>query len=118
MTSVFKNAIKTVSNTLTTVYTAPASSGSVSGKTSYIIECDIACVGTSGVQVSVVLVKDTTPTTSAYIVKGAPVPVGSAIQVVDGQKIVLEPGDAIKVRCDTAGESVDVIVSLVEDVNS
>jgi hypothetical protein len=108
MAAVFKNAIKTVSSGAEeTVYTAPEL------KTSYIIECDIASTGATGIQVSVTLSKSSS---SAYIVKGAPVPVGSAIQVVDGQKIVLEPGDSIKVK--STGGSADVILSLVEDVNS
>ena len=109
----FKNAIATVGDTLTTVYTAPLSPVA---KATYLIECDIACLDNSGVQVSVVLVK--TNAASAYVVKNAPVPTGSSIQVISGQKIVLEPGDALKVKCETADKSVDVVLSLVEDVNS
>lgn len=110
----FKNAIKSsVGNTLTSVYTAPLSPVA---KASYLIECDIACLDNSGVQVSVVLVKP--DLTSAYVVKSVPVPSGSSIQVISGQKIVLEPGDALKVKCETTGQSVDVVLSLVEDVNS
>jgi hypothetical protein len=107
---IFKNAIAVgVSNTLTSVYTAPTA------KTSYLIECDIACTGDSGVQISVKLSK--ADGSSAYVVKSAPVPVGSSIQVIDGQKIVLMPGDSLKVKCETPGSTVDVILSLVEDVN-
>lgn len=106
----FKNAIATVTGEqYTSIYTAPT------GKTSYLIECDIACVEDSGVQVSVKLVKS--DLSSAHVVKNAPVPVGSAIQVIDGQKIVLEAGDSLQVKCETSGSSVDVILSLVEDVN-
>jgi len=107
----FKNAIATVADTdgFVAVYTAPVD------KTSYVIECDIACLESSGVQGSVRLQKADTST--AHIVKSAPVPVGSAIQVIDGQKIVLEPGDALEVKCETTSSSVDVVVSLVEDVN-
>lgn len=111
MVAIFKNAISAnVGNTLTTVYTAPI------GKASYLIECDVACLDSSGVQISVVLSKN--GGSSAHVVKNAPVPTGSSIQVISGQKIVLEAGDSLKVKCETPGQSVDVVLSLVEDVNS
>lgn len=107
---IFKNAIQAaVGNTFSDVYVAPANT------TSYIIECDVANTQNSGVQISA-RVHDSSATTDAYLVKGAPVPVGSAIQVIDGQKIVLEAGDKLQIQCDTTGSTVDVIVSLVEDV--
>lgn len=107
---IFKNAIKNnIGNSFTTIYTAPAL------KTSYILECDIASTGNTGVQISV-RITDTSASTTAYVVKNAPVPVGSALQLIDGQKIVLEEGDTLQVKCETTGEVVDVIVSLVEDI--
>jgi LysM repeat protein len=110
---IFKNAIASeVGNTFTSVYTAPMTP---TAQTSYLIECDIACTGDSGVQISVKLTK--ADASFAYVVKNAPVPVGSAIQVIDGQKIVLMPGDSLDVKCETPGNTVDVILSLVEDVN-
>lgn len=117
--SQFKNAIRSnvgygtgASGTFTEIYKAPSAPVA---KTSYLIECDVACLDSSGVQVSVKLVKS--GGTEAHVVKNAPVPSGSSIQVIDGQKIVLEPGDALQVKCETVGKAVDVIVSLVEDVN-
>lgn len=94
----------------TSVYTAPST------KTSYLIELDIACTGNTGVQVSVRIV-DSSSSVTAHLIKNAPVPQGSSLKVIDGQKIVLEPGDLIEVKCETENESVDVIASLVEDVN-
>ena len=121
----FKNAIKPgvgktvdgqgelVNDGFTVVYTTP---NTVASFASYVIECDIACVSDSGVQVSVRVKK--ADGTKAHVIKNAPVPVGSSIQIIDGQKIVLESGDSLEVMCETAGEEVDVIVSLVENVNS
>lgn len=107
----FKNAIKpNIGNTWVEVYKAPV------GMTSYIIECDVACVGDTGVQISVRIKAANGDV--AHVVKAAPVPVGSAIQVIDGQKIVLQPEDALEIKCETASNVVDAIVSLVEDVNS
>ena len=109
-TGIFKNAIKTaVGNTWTQVYAAP------SGKTSYIIQCDVANIANSGVQISL-RVRDNSASIYAFLVKNAPVPVGSSIQVIDGQKIVLESLDTLELICDTTGSTVDVVVSLIEDV--
>jgi len=47
-----------------------------------------------------------------YIVKGAPIPAGSALSVLDG-KIILETTDTVVVTSDTA-TSADVIVSVLE----
>jgi hypothetical protein len=115
MTAIFKNAIKkqvgkNVDGSGVAVYQAPT------GKASYLIQCDIACTEDSGVQVTVEVVDATGDT--ACLVKNAPVPTGSSLQVLDGQKVVLESGDSLLVKCETEGSTVDVIVSLVEDVNS
>jgi hypothetical protein len=48
---------------------------------------------------------------SVYLVKDAPVPVGASLVVVGGdQKVVMEPGDVVKVTSDTAS-SADVVLS-------
>jgi len=53
-----------------------------------------------------------------YLVKGAPIPSGSSLQVVDGgAKFVVENGDALKVVSDTAS-SLDVWVSTVDDIST
>lgn len=110
----FKNALKSgVGTSWTTIYTAPAGDNPA---TSYIIELDIASTGNTGVQVSV-KIYDASEDVNVYLIKNAPVPQGASLQVLDGQKIVLEPGDSIKVQCETQEETVDVVVSLVEDVN-
>lgn len=103
-----------VNEGFTTIYTTPTTPPNCA---SYVIECDIACVSDSGVQVSVRVVK-ANGTTKAHVVKNAPIPVGSSLQVIDGQKLVLESGDRLEAMCETNGEVVDVIVSLVEDVNN
>ena len=53
-----------------------------------------------------------------YLVKNAPIPAGSALQVLDGgAKFVLQSGDALKIQSDTAA-SLDVWVSAVDDISS
>lgn len=49
-----------------------------------------------------------------YLIKDAPVPSGGSLVIVGGdQKVVLEVGDSIRVKSDTAS-SVDVVMSILE----
>ena len=57
-------------------------------------------------------------TNDIYLVKTAPIPSGSALQVLDGgAKFVLQSGDALKIQSDTAA-SLDVWVSAVDDIST
>ena len=106
-TNTFTNAQAVGVTGVTTVYQAPAN------KDSIILELDIANTIVSAVSVSAEVVDDSA-STNAYIVKDAPVPVGGALQVISGQKVILETGDSIRV---TASGACDVICSILEDVN-
>lgn len=76
-----------------------------------IIGLTIANVETSQILVDVKLV---TSGDDVYLVKAAPVPVGSSLVVVGGdQKVVLNAGDYIQVYSDTAA-SADVAMSILE----
>ena len=52
----------------------------------------------------------------SYIVRDAPIPIGGALKVVSGQKLVLEAQDSIIITASTAN-SVDAIASILEDVS-
>ena len=91
-----------------TVYTAPAN------KDSIILELDIANTTAAAVTASAEVL-DSSASTDAYIVKDAPIPAGSSLQVISGQKVILETGDSIRV---TASGACDVVCSILEDVNS
>ena len=90
-----------------TLYTAPAS------KTTIILELDIANTATAVVETSV-QVTDTSASSTSYLVKNAPIPSGSALQVISGQKVILEAGDIVKV---TSSGAVDCVASILEEVN-
>ena len=107
MANEFTNAQKVGVTTVQTVYTAAA------GKTCIMLELDIANTTSAVVEASVQIF-DTSETTSAYIVKNAPVPAGGSLMVIAGQKIVLDATDIVKV---TATGAVDVVAAILEDVN-
>jgi len=100
MANTFKNYVSTgVGTTPETVYTVPAST------TAVVIGCNIANTTNAAVYVDVQL-------GSTYIIKGAPIPAGSALSVLDG-KIILEATETIVVTSDTL-TSADVILSVLE----
>ena len=56
-------------------------------------------------------------TNNIYLVKGAPIAAGGALQVLDGgAKVVVQAGDRLWVKSDTAS-SVDVWVSAVDAIS-
>ena len=60
----------------------------------------------------------TTGGNDVYLVKNAPIPTGSALQVSDGgAKFVLQNTDVLKVKSDTAS-SLDVYVSAVDAISA
>ena len=100
MANVFKNYTSaSVGTSPVTVYTVP------SATTAVLIGCNVANRTASSINVDVQL-------GSTYIVKGAPVPAGSALGVLDG-KIIAETTETIVVTSDTAS-SADVILSALE----
>ena len=108
MANDFKNAQAVGVTSVTTIYTAPAA------KTSILLELDIANTVQNVVEASVEIF-DTSASTDAFLVKNAPVPAGGTLQVVAGQKVILEATDIVKV---TATGAVDVVAAILEDVNS
>ena len=112
MSNNFKSgAAASVGTTDTQVYITPA------GKKSIIIELDVANTSNNAIQVYVGV--GTASAIAYYIVKGATIPVGDSLQVVSGQKIVLDGSvtqQKVFVRS-SAATSADVLVSVLEDVS-
>jgi len=100
MANTFKNYTSaSVGTSPVTTYTVPAST------TSVMIGCNLS--NTSAAQITVDV-----QAAGIYIVKGAPIPAGSALSVLDG-KIILETTDTVVVTS-SAATSADVIVSVLE----
>lgn len=99
MANNFKSYQQTSVTTEQTVYTGPVDTQST------IIGMTVANTSTNAVMVDVKL-------NTAYLVKGAPVPLGGSLVVIGGnQKVVVEPTDTISV---SASNTVDVITSALE----
>ena len=80
-----------------------------------VVGINISNTTTSQITVEVYV---TVSSADYYIIKNAPIPAGSALQVLDGgAKIVLQNNDALKVKSNTAS-SADVWVSVVDAIST
>ena len=95
------------------LYTCPGST------TTIILGMVLANVHTSQVTVSVKLVSDTSgggrtaTNTTTFLLKDAPLPVGSSLEILSGNKVVLEAGDKIQIDCSVADKA-SVTMSIME----
>lgn len=94
-----------VSNTTTNVLSAGASatvillSVLVSNKTGSSANVDIYLVTNTGDDV--------------YLIRNAPVPAGSSLEIISGSKIIMESSDVLRARSDTS-TALDISVSYLE----
>ena len=95
------------------LYTCPSST------TTIILGMVLANVHTSQVTVSVKLVSDTSgggrtaTNTTTFLLKDAPLPVGSSLEILSGNKVVLEATDKIQIDCSVADKA-SVTMSIME----
>lgn len=111
MANTFKLKTKAgIDASLTTVYTVPSST------TTVIIGLTISNVKGSSVTADAQIVTASSSGENAddvYVVKTIPLPAGSSVEVMAGNKIVLETGDVIKVK-GSVTDAVDAILSIME----
>ena len=98
-----------VGTTLTNVYTCPGST------TTIILGASLANTNSNPIGGSVILAKTGAGSGAddVFIVKQAPIPVGSSIEVMAGNKVVMEAADILQFQSDTSS-SLDVTISMLE----
>ena len=95
------------------LYTTPGST------TTVVLGIMVANVHSSQVTASVKLVSDTSgggraaTNTTTFLVKDAPIPVGSSLELLSGNKVVLETTDKFQIDCSVA-DKVSVTMSIME----
>ena len=95
------------------LYTCPGST------TTIILGMVLANVHTSQVTTSVKLVSTTSgggrtaTNTTTFLLKDAPLPVGSSLEILSGNKVVLEAGDKSQIDCSVADKT-SVTMSIME----
>ena len=114
MANTFKLKTKSGVNgaALSTVYTVPANT------TAVIIGLTISNILGQSITADAQIVTASSTGENAddvYIVKDVPLPTGSSIEVMSGNKIILEAGDVVKSGGSNAsGNDADVILSIME----
>ena len=95
------------------LYTTPSST------TTVVLGMVIANVHTSQVTADIKLVSDTSgggraaTNTTTFLLKDAPIPVGSSLEILSGNKVVLETTDKLQVDCSVA-DKVSITLSIME----
>ena len=106
MPNVFSQADASLSNnSLTTVV-------STTSNKQIVIGFLVSNTGSTSINVDAVM---NDGSNDRHIIKNAPLPVGSSIELIQG-KVVIPSGGSIKVKSDNASGNADVIVSLLTDV--
>ena len=114
MANIFKLKTKTGVNgaALSTVYTVPAST------TTVIIGLTIANIKGASITGDIQIVTAATTGENAddvYLVKSVPLPSGSSMEIMAGNKIILNAGDIVKAGgSNSSGADADVILSIME----
>ena len=111
MANTFKLKTKAgIDASLVTIYTVPANTKTV------IIGLTIANVKGASVTADAQVVTASSSGENAddvYLIKDIPLPAGSSIEIMSGNKIVLEAGDVVKVR-GSVTNAVDALLSVME----
>ena len=108
MANTFK--LKTKANvgvTTVGIYTAPAST------TTVVIGITLSNTSGSGVNVGVAVSRTSDTKDDVSLLKNAPIPQGSSLEFMGGNKVVLEATDTVTVDSDT-NNSVDASLTIME----
>ena len=104
------DAMPTSAGTPLTLYTVPSST------TTIILGLMLCNVDTSQRLVDVHIESDTSDTetnSNVHAIKDAPIPAGSTLEVMAGNKVVLQATDVLKIDCDVAAK-IDATLSIME----
>jgi hypothetical protein len=117
MANTFKLKTKaSVGTSLEEYYDVPSS------KTAIILSISLSNKTGSAVTADVQVISDTSDhsdianasaNSDVYLIKSAPLPAGSTLEIMQGNKLVLQTTDKIKAMAST-GSAVDLIISLME----
>ena len=96
--------------------TALADIRATSNSDDAIVGIRMTNIHTSQITVDVAITNDGN-TVQAYLIKDAPIPVGGALELIDGgSKIILQSGDKLRAKSSVTN-SLDVVVSAVDTIS-
>jgi len=98
--------MSTVAGTTDALYTVPSST------TTIILGLTLCNVHTAQVSATVEIV-DTSASVTSTVIKDAPIPVGGSLEIMSGNKIVVETTDVVKVSSSIA-DKISATMSIME----
>ena len=98
--------MSTVAGTSDALYTVPSST------TTIILGLTLCNVHTAQVSATVEIV-DTSASVTSTVIKNAPIPVGGSLEIMSGNKIVVETTDVVKVSSSIA-DKISATMSIME----
>ena len=98
--------MSTVADTTDALYTVPSST------TTIILGLTLCNVHTAQVLATVEVV-DTSASVTSTVIKNAPIPVGGSLEIMSGNKIVVETTDIVKVSSSIA-DKISATMSIME----
>jgi hypothetical protein len=98
--------MSTVAGTSDALYTVPSST------TTIILGLTLCNVHTAQVLATVEVV-DTSASVTSTVIKNAPIPVGGSLEIMSGNKIVVETTDVVKVSSSVA-DKISATMSIME----
>ena len=110
MANTFKSDTKT--NVVTDAVSSTNTNVVTCGGSATIVLLSVLVSNTTGAsaQVDVFLV---TGGDDVHLIRNAPVPAGSSLELISGSKVIMESNDVLRIRTDTAS-TLDVAVSYLE----
>lgn len=111
MANTFKNNTK--SSLVTATITDPTATVVTAGGTATLIVLSVLASNKTGTSANVDIYLDRNSGDDIYLMRNGPVPAGSTLELVSGNKIIMQPSDKLQARSDTA-TAIDLMVSYLE----
>jgi len=105
MAEVYQRAQAELTTSFATVYTVPG------GTSSVVIGCRLSNIGAASVNVEIKV--GASGSTKRIIGVDTPLPVGSSLSALSGDKLILEAGEIVEAKCSNSN-SADLIISVLE----
>ena len=111
MASTFKNDTK--SSLVTAAITDPTATVVTAGGTATLIILSVLASNKTGTSADLDVYIDKSTGDDVYLIRNAPVPAGSTLEIISGNKVVMEASDKLQARCGTSS-AIDLTVSYLE----
>ena len=111
MANTFK--VDTKSDCVTDAHTSSNANELTAGGSATLVLLSILISNTTGSSADVDVFLVTNTGDDVFLIRNAPVPAGSSLEIISGSKIIMESSDVLRVRSDTAS-AIDVAVSYLE----